>query len=251
MSDECEVAEIVIVVSEEYRHIFEDHVAKRGGAPTIKYASGGKERQNSVENGLAEITSEYVAVHDAARPLVTPAEVEKVVGDAKKYGAALLAVQTKATIKEAVAGDAEDKMVSKTPDRELLWEAHTPQVIRSDLLRDGFSNATKLNLAVTDDVSVVEALGEPVKLTQGEYTNIKVTTPEDIAVAETILRGRGFSEGAAADGKPPASGGRVARRLWPRTSRGPERSCLCSSWEVLGLIGLAFAHPPALRLAIR
>jgi len=190
---ESNVAEIVIVCAEDYRTIFEDHIAARDGpTPTISYASGGKERQDSVENGLAKITSEFVAVHDAARPLVTCDEVERVITDAKKYGAALLAVQTKATIKEARAGDNDDQMVNSTPDRKLLWEAHTPQVIRTDLLREGFRLASSQKLMVTDDVSVVEAAGEPVKLTQGEYTNIKVTTPEDIAVAETILRGRGF-----------------------------------------------------------
>ena len=188
---DCDVSEIVIVCAEEWQHIFKDHLEKRG--PTkceLKFTTGGKERQDSVKNGLAKITAPIVAIHDAARPLLTKEEMEKVVADAAEHGAALLAVPTKATIKQAVAAD--DNFVASTPKRKLLWEAHTPQVIRSDLLRKGFEKAEQENLEVTDDVSLIELLGEKVKLTEGEYTNIKVTTPEDIAVAETILRERGY-----------------------------------------------------------
>lgn len=188
---DCDVSEIVIVCAEEWQHVFKDHLEKRGALNCeLKFTGGGKERQGSVRNGLAKITTPIVAIHDSARPLVTKAEMEKVVADAAEYGAALLAVPTKATIKQAVATD--DNFVAATPKRKLLWEAHTPQVIRSDLLRKGFEKAEKEDLEVTDDVSLVELLGEKVKLTEGEYTNIKVTTPEDIAVAETILKERGF-----------------------------------------------------------
>lgn len=187
------VKEIVIVCAEEWRGVFEKHIqSTKGEVPTVKYTDGGKERQDSVSNGLALITTEFVAIHDGARPLVTVAEVEKVFMDAKQYGAALLAVKTKATIKRAESGPNGEPMVAATPPRKALWEAHTPQVVRAELLRDGFKNAAQNNLEVTDDVSLVELLGKPVRLTEGEYTNIKVTTPEDIAVAETILRQRGF-----------------------------------------------------------
>lgn len=191
---QCDVAAIVIVCAEEWRKdIFQAHLDKQPSVkPAIKFADGGAERQDSVRNGLALIENEFVAVHDAARPLVTAAEVAKVVADARAHGAALLAVQTKATIKQAT-GFKDKAVVSSTPDRKMLWEAHTPQVIRSALLRRGFENAERNNLAVTDDVSLVEFLNEPVKLTEGEYTNIKVTTPEDLAVAEAILRSRGYT----------------------------------------------------------
>lgn len=191
---DCDVAEIVIVCAEEWQSIFQEYLDKRGPVkPVIKYTVGGAERQDSVCNGLAELTTEFAAVHDSARPLVTKDEVEKVIADARKYGAALLAVKTKATIKQAAIGESGEPLVDGTPDRSTMWEAHTPQVIRCELLRKGFENAAAKNLAVTDDVSLVESLGEPVKLTEGEYTNIKVTTPEDIAVAETILQSRGFT----------------------------------------------------------
>jgi len=190
---QCGVGEIVIVCGEEWQSFFEEHVSSKGTAqPVIKYTQGGKERQDSVQNGLAQLSTEYAAVHDAARPLVTTDEIHKVIADARKYGAALLAVSTKATIKLAQDGPSGEAVVKTTPDRSTLWEAHTPQVIRADLLRQGFQNATEKDLAVTDDVSLVEFLGETVKLTEGEYTNIKVTTPEDISVAEAILRSRGY-----------------------------------------------------------
>lgn len=190
---ECDIAEIVVVCAPEYQSLFLEHVAKRKAGFVLKFAEGGKERQDSVQNGLAQITSEFVAIHDGARPLVTRQEVEKVIADARNYGAALLAVQTKATVKQAVAGPNNEAMVQSTPNRKFLWEAHTPQVIRSELLRKGFSNAAEKSLEVTDDVSLVEQLGEPVKITEGEYTNIKVTTPEDMAVAEAILKERGYA----------------------------------------------------------
>lgn len=181
--------EIVIVCAEEWRNLFEAYLSARGDdvKSEIKFALGGEERQDSVQNGLAQLTTTYAAVHDSARPLVTAAEVADVVSDARLHGAALLAVPTKATIKMAKL---EESMVDTTPKRELLWEAHTPQVIRASLLRDGFDYVQKNDLAVTDDVSIVELLGEPVKLTLGKYTNIKVTTPEDIGLAETILKER-------------------------------------------------------------
>ncbi|CAE7511873.1 ISPD [Symbiodinium pilosum] len=188
---DCDVAEIVIVCAEDWQYIFKDHLEKKGSLEVdVKFTTGGKERQDSVNNGLAKIEAPIVAIHDAARPLVTKDEIEKVVTDAREHGAALLAVRTKATIKQAVSES--EAFVEGTPKRKLLWEAHTPQVIRSELLRKGFEKAEKEGLDVTDDVSLIEQLGEKVKLTEGEYTNIKVTTPEDIAVAETILKERGF-----------------------------------------------------------
>ncbi|OLP78485.1 2-C-methyl-D-erythritol 4-phosphate cytidylyltransferase, chloroplastic [Symbiodinium microadriaticum] len=197
----CDVAEIVIVCAEEWQHIFKDHLEKVGPTEVdVKFTTGGKERQDSVNNGLAKIDAPIVAIHDGARPLVTKEEVERVVADAREHGAALLAVRTKATIKQAVGES--DTFVESTPKRKLLWEAHTPQVIRSELLRKGFEKAEKEGLDVTDDVSLVEQLGEKVKLTEGEYTNIKVTTPEDIAVAETILKERGFVAPAACWARP-------------------------------------------------
>ena len=108
------------------------------------------------------------------------------IGDAKEHGAAVLGVPCKATIKESEDGS----FVQRTIERSRLWEVHTPQVIRIESLLKGFKKVAEENLEVTDDVSVIEQLGEPVKLTKGEYTNLKITTPEDMDVAEAILEER-------------------------------------------------------------
>lgn len=157
----------------------------------LVFADPGKERQGSVENGLTKLKettpdAKYVAVHDSARPLVTPKEIFDVVRDAKDYNAAVLGVPCKATIKESDDGST----VLRTIPRSRLWEIHTPQVILIETLLRGFKKVAEEDLEVTDDVSIVEALGETVKLTLGEYTNLKITTPEDMDVAEAILADR-------------------------------------------------------------
>ena len=155
----------------------------------LAFANPGKERQGSVENGLNKLVElagdscTYVAIHDSARPLVTIEEIHNVVHDAKDCGAAVLGVPCKATIKESEDGST----VLRTIPRARLWEVHTPQVIKIDTLKKGFAKVEAENLEVTDDVSIVEAMGEPVKLTLGEYTNLKITTPEDMDVATAIL----------------------------------------------------------------
>lgn len=181
---------VVLVMDPKYQPEYQPIVDKYNGR--LAFANPGEERQGSVENGLnklvemADGSCEYVAVHDSARPLVTIQEICDVITDAKEYGAAVLGVPCKATIKESEDGS----VVLRTIPRSRLWEVHTPQVIRIDTLQRGFTKVQAEDLEVTDDVSVVEALGEPVKLTLGEYTNLKITTPEDMSVAESILEER-------------------------------------------------------------
>eukprot|EP00980_Cylindrotheca_fusiformis_P031095 scaffold25826_cov132-Cylindrotheca_fusiformis.AAC.3 len=158
----------------------------------LSFANPGVERQGSVENGLKQLVKvsggkcKFAAIHDSARPLVTIEEVCNVVEDAQEHGAAVLGVPCKATIKESDDG----AFVLRTIQRARLWEVHTPQVVNIDTLLRGFKKVEEENLEVTDDVSIVEALGEPVKLTRGEYTNLKITTPEDMDVAQAILEER-------------------------------------------------------------
>lgn len=193
------VSVIVLVIDPSYRDSFsavcEATAARHAGAPPIVFADPGKERQDSVLSGLCTAEQEatasgvpvsLVAVHDSARPLVSAGEVENVVSDAREHGAAVLGVPCKATVKESADG----QFVLRTVPRERLWEVQTPQVVRPQLLRRGFEYVEANGLAVTDDVSVVEHLGEPVKLTAGEYTNLKITTPEDLDIAMSILKQR-------------------------------------------------------------
>lgn len=183
-------AHVVLVMDPMYQPEYQVVVDKYNGR--LAFASPGKERQGSVENGLNKLVEmsagscQYAAIHDSARPLVTVEEVCNVVNDAQEHGAAVLGVPCKATIKESENGS----FVLRTIPRSRLWEVHTPQVVKIDTLLRGFKKVAAENLEVTDDVSIVEALGEPVKLTRGEYTNLKITTPEDMDVAEAILEDR-------------------------------------------------------------
>lgn len=171
----------------EYQPIIDNYPSGK-----LVFANPGVERQGSVENGLNKLVEvsggkvTFAAIHDSARPLVTVEEICNVVGDAQANGAAVLGVPCKATIKESEDG----AFVQRTIPRARLWEVHTPQVVNIDTLLRGFKKVEDENLEVTDDVSIVEALGEPVKLTRGEYTNLKITTPEDMDVAEAILEER-------------------------------------------------------------
>eukprot|EP00262_Sarcandra_glabra_P003201 TRINITY_DN13779_c0_g1_i1.p1 TRINITY_DN13779_c0_g1~~TRINITY_DN13779_c0_g1_i1.p1 ORF type:complete len:303 (+),score=64.81 TRINITY_DN13779_c0_g1_i1:87-995(+) len=178
-----EVKEIVVVCDPSYRDVFEDAVEEIH--VDLKFALPGKERQDSVFSGLQQIdgTSELVCVHDSARPLVSTGDIEKVLKDGMLNGAAVLGVPVKATIKEANNG----YFVVRTLDRKTLWEMQTPQVIKPELLRSGFELVHREGLEVTDDVSIVEHLKHPVYITEGSYTNIKVTTPDDLLLAERIL----------------------------------------------------------------
>ncbi|XP_024397364.1 2-C-methyl-D-erythritol 4-phosphate cytidylyltransferase, chloroplastic isoform X1 [Physcomitrium patens] len=178
-----EVLEIVVVCDPSYRDVFEE--AAKDVAVPVKFAMPGKERQDSVRSGLNEISNsaKLVCVHDSARPLVLVKDIRKVLNDAAVHGAAVLGVPVKATIKEA----ASDGFVTKTLDRKYLWEMQTPQVIEPELLRRGFELVEREHLEVTDDVSIVEHLKHMVFITEGSYTNLKVTTPDDLLVAERIL----------------------------------------------------------------
>nr|QEV81819.1 2-C-methyl-D-erythritol 4-phosphate cytidylyltransferase [Prunella vulgaris] len=178
-----EVKEIVVVCDPSYQDVFED--AKDGIHVDVKFALPGKERQDSVYSGLEaiDVNSELVCIHDSARPLVLTSDITMVLKDGKRIGAAVLGVPAKATIKEANS----ESFVVKTLDRKTLWEMQTPQVIEPGLLKKGFELVNREGLEVTDDVSIVEHLKHPVYITEGSYTNIKVTTPDDLLLAERIL----------------------------------------------------------------
>ncbi|XP_064974572.1 2-C-methyl-D-erythritol 4-phosphate cytidylyltransferase, chloroplastic-like isoform X2 [Musa acuminata AAA Group] len=182
-SQMTEVKEIIVVCDPSYKDVFEDASEKLN--VDLKFALPGKERQDSVFSGFQEIdgSSELVCIHDSARPLVSSGDIKKVVQDAWVVGAAVLGVPVKATIKEAN----KDSFVVKTLNRKTLWEMQTPQVIKPELLRSGFEVVNRDGLEVTDDVSIVEHLKHPVFITEGSYTNIKVTTPDDLLLAERIL----------------------------------------------------------------
>ncbi len=154
----------------------------------IKLVCGGAERQHSVYNGLKDLPSDtqLVAIHDGARPLITPQVIERSFEVAKKWGAAVAGMPVKDTIKLV---DASGK-VKDTPDRNYLWLVQTPQTFSYPLIMEAHDKATRDNFLATDDSSLVERLGRDVYMIEGGYENLKITTPEDIAIAEGILTAR-------------------------------------------------------------
>jgi len=148
---------------------------------------GGAERQDSMRAGLAAVPAgtAFVAVHDAARPLVPPSRVSAVVRAAREHGAALLAIPVRDTLKRAEAG-----RVVETPERAGFFAAQTPQVFRVELLREGLAKAEAQGRRASDDAALVEALGVPVHLVPGDPENLKITVPSDLAAAEAWLAGR-------------------------------------------------------------
>ncbi|MBI5556607.1 MAG: 2-C-methyl-D-erythritol 4-phosphate cytidylyltransferase [Deltaproteobacteria bacterium] len=150
----------------------------------VTVVAGGKLRQDSVKAGLAHVPPgcEFVAVHDGARPLITPALIRACLAEAEKSGAAMAAVAVKDTIKEVKAG-----FIRRTIDRETLWQAQTPQVVRTETLKKAFAQAEKLSFIGTDEASFLELINEPMAVVQGSEQNIKITRPEDLIIAEAIL----------------------------------------------------------------
>lgn len=147
---------------------------------------GGSERQYSIANGLKLLPNdaEVILVHDAARPLISARTIEDVIDAAEKFGGAIAAVPSKDTIKFV---DAEG-FVKSTPPRSELVAVQTPQGFTREILLQAYAKAAQDNFLGTDDASLVERLGVRIKIVTSSYTNIKVTTPEDILIAESFLR---------------------------------------------------------------
>ena len=148
--------------------------------------SGGADRAESVRKGIRNTSKRttHFVIHDGARVKITPDEICRVLNVAFETGAATLGTPVIDTIK--VVGEEGD--IVSTPDRSMLWAVQTPQVFERDLYLRAIKNAVASDLSVTDDCKLVEALGVPVRIVRGEYTNIKLTTPSDIVIAEALLK---------------------------------------------------------------
>lgn len=175
------ISEIVVVCAPEFRHLF----MQTNQDLVLTFALPGERRQDSVYNGLKALqtAAEYVCVHDAARPCITPSLIKRVMDEAHIHGAATVGMPIRFTVKESDG----HHFVKNTPDRSQIWEIQTPQVIRCDWMHEGFEYILKHNLTVTDDVSVVELLKKQVKLVEGSYANIKITTPEDLLLTTQLI----------------------------------------------------------------
>ena len=187
--EQCCVVDAIVLVrrsdcAEQADRIARDFSFKK----VVAFADGGVERQNSVWNGLerCDRATEIVAVHDGARPLVTPALIESTIVSARSFGTGIAATKVVDTIKEANA----DKTVIRTVDRTKLWAMQTPQTVRFDLLREAYAKVLEKKLVVTDEAAAVELLGHRVNLVETRFLNLKITTRADLAIAEALLRQR-------------------------------------------------------------
>lgn len=181
-----DIAEIVLICRAQDLDDFQT-AAQNASLPeavAVTVTAGGDTRQQSVRNGFLSMQTdaEYVAIHDGARPLVLPEDIARVIADARRTGAASLGVPVKDTVKVVRNG-----IIADTPDRSLLYLTQTPQVFRRSLYADAMALAAEQGRDYTDDCQLVEALGLQVTMTAGDYSNIKLTTPEDFAIAEALL----------------------------------------------------------------
>ncbi len=154
----------------------------------VAFTEGGKERQDSVWNGLAACPAgtEVVVVHDGARPLVNAPLIEATIASAREHGTGIAATKVVDTIKEAN----EDRTVVRTVDRTKLWAVQTPQTVRAELLRRAYERVLAQHQIVTDEAAAVESLGLRVHLVDTPFLNLKITTPSDVAAVEALLRAR-------------------------------------------------------------
>lgn len=167
---------------EDVQHLWDSYGWKKVAA----VLEGGKERQNSVANGLAAVGEEtdIVLIHDGVRPFVTEEMIADSIVAAQAYGGAVIGVPAKDTIKVCSA----DGLAVETPDRSTLWQIQTPQTFQRDLIVNAYEKADRDGFLGTDDASVAEFAGHQVKVVMGSYRNIKITTKEDLVIAEAFFK---------------------------------------------------------------
>jgi 2-C-methyl-D-erythritol 4-phosphate cytidylyltransferase len=180
-----DICQTLLVVNPDDLELFRRRYTANIAFMEVKIVEGGAERFESVANALAILKPEveFVAIHDAVRPCLTEALINAVFARAEQTGAALLAVPVNDTVKQADAGK-----VQKTLSRQGLWLAQTPQVFRKDWLLEAYARRKELGQQITDDAQLVEAAGHPVHLVEGASTNVKITTKQDLILAEAILK---------------------------------------------------------------
>ena len=212
--EKCGVNQIILAVHPNEIEWIREEIQNWEIAIPIELVVGGAERQDSVYEALQIVSKEcqLVLVHDGARPFIKPEIVTRLLEEAKIHPAIIVAVPAKDTIKIADSTG----QVKGTPDRSTLWQIQTPQCFAPSLLKRAYDEAKKSGFRGTDDASLVEQLGETVWLLKGDYQNIKITTPEDLIVAEAFLNGeqkmkfrigKGYDVHQLVEGRPLILGG--------------------------------------------
>ena len=177
----------LVIPADEIPYCREHVIAACGFRKVVEIVAGGRERQNSVMNGLNAMRQnvaddDVVLIHDGVRPLITPQLLRESIEVARSNDGALVAVPAKDTIKTV-----RDGIIIDTPPREMLWQAQTPQSFRFAVIHAAHRAAEQEGFMGTDDASLVERRGGMVRVVRGDYRNIKITTPEDLVLAEAFL----------------------------------------------------------------
>ena len=177
-----DVDQLLVVVSPDDMEFFKEKFQANLAFMSVEIVAGGKQRADSVKNALARVRADidYVAVHDAARPLIVKQWIDTVFAAAEESGAAIPAIPISSTIKRV-----ENGRIAETVSRKNLWAAQTPQVFRRQLLLDAYAKWD--GSEATDEANLVERIGEPVTIVEGSPLNIKITTQEDFKMAESLL----------------------------------------------------------------
>jgi 2-C-methyl-D-erythritol 4-phosphate cytidylyltransferase len=186
------VSQIIVVAREDRHRDLEKLVRDQNWKKIQSVVAGGKHRQDSVRAGLERLSenARYVAVHDAARPLVTAEQIERVYQACREQGAAALADPITDTLKRADL----DRVVSESVDRHQLFAMQTPQIFSRELLIEAYETVTAKNILITDEVSAVEYLGRNIVLVPNEDFNFKITYPRDFRLAEFVIQQRATSQ---------------------------------------------------------
>ena len=179
------IDDIVVVVKEDEAEFFDKEIIEKYNFKNIKIAYGGKERQDSVYNGLKLLDEkcDVVLIHDGARPFVSDKIIDNSIEKVKEHKAIVVGVPVKDTIKVID----NDKNIVDTPNRSVLWAVQTPQTFSYKILIDAYKDAYKSGFYGTDDAMLVERIGYKVKMIEGSYNNIKITTQEDLNVSSQLL----------------------------------------------------------------
>ena len=180
------IDEIVVVVKEQEAEFFKKEIIDKYNFENVKIAYGGKERQNSVYNGLKMLDKkcDIVLVHDGARPFISEQLIDNCIEEAKSHNAVVVGVPVKDTIKVIN----EDNDIVDTPERSKLWAVQTPQTFNYDILVKSYEDAFENKFYGTDDAMLVERIGYKVKMIEGSYNKIKITTQEDLNIGNQILQ---------------------------------------------------------------
>ena len=182
------ISNLIIAVAKDEIPLITLLLESKNFSKPIQIVEGGSERQFSIYNAIQKIPSEseIVLIHDAARPLISVEIIDRVIDSAIEFGGSIAAVPEKNTIKIATS----DQFVDKTLPRNLLWEIQTPQAFRREIIEKAYESAISEKFLGTDDSSLVERIGYPVKIVESESSNIKITTPDDLLFAKEFIRRR-------------------------------------------------------------